>query len=69
MTKDMLIKLLKMYMEISDRYMHEYPSDEVMELNSKWKEEKSAILKTWRRQGKMQLLRELIGLVEGEENA
>jgi len=69
MTKDMLIKLLKMYMEISDDYMNEYPGNEVMDFNSKWKEEKSAILKTWKREGKMELLRELIGLVDGEENA
>ena len=63
MTKDDLLRIMKMYVTISDEYMHNYPQ------NDDWKHSlvNQDYIDTLRREGKLELLKELMGMFEHGE--
>ena len=64
MTKDDLLKLIKMYVTISDEYIQKFPDE------STWKKHEDvdfSYIATWKREGKLELLKELMGMFEHGE--
>jgi len=62
MTKDELLKLMRMYVSISQEYVQEYPSNDLWKMSEVNKDYILCI----KREGQLELLRELINL-DGEE--
>jgi len=64
MTKDNLLKLMKIYVTISDEYVHNFPDEDT------WKKHEEVDMKciySWKRQGKLELLKELMNLFEEDK--
>ena len=64
MTKDELLKLMKIYVDISEDYMHNFPNEDTWNNN----EVAGECILSWKREGKLQLLKELISEDKGENN-
>ena len=64
MTKDELLKLMKIYVDISEDYMHNFPNEDTWNNN----EVAGECILSWKREGKLQLLKELMNLFEGDNN-
>ena len=63
MTKDELLRLMRMYVSISQEYVQEYPNNDLWKMSEVNKEYINCI----KREGQLELLKELINLNEGEE--
>jgi len=63
MTKDDLLRIMKMYVDISEDYVHKYPSEDI------WKkyEFPGECILSWKKEGKLELLKELMNLFEEDK--
>ena len=62
MSKD---ELMQLYIDLSEKYMHNYPDEETRENNqvSDW-----SVVQTWKTEGKLELLKQILGAIKPNED-